>query len=61
MKHHLVTLACGIGAVGCFVLGLGTGAIALFIAASILEATFWIRHRHQKLRHARAHDSAACS
>ncbi len=43
MKHHLITIACGIGALVCFVLGLGTGAVVLFVIAALLEAAFWIR------------------
>lgn len=43
MKYHLITLACLIAAIVCYVAGLG-GGVAVFVAAGMFfELVFWVR------------------
>ncbi len=43
MKHHLITGACLVGAIGCYWAGIDKGAVAFAMGGLLLEAFFWIR------------------
>ena len=43
MKHHLVTAALLIAAIGCYAAGIAAGLLVFAAAALVLESVFWFR------------------
>lgn len=50
MKHHLITLAFGVAAIVCYLLGLRSGFIVFAACGLILEGVIWMRVRRGRQR-----------